>query len=64
MAVYVTDEEKYFVSEASVFRLLKTHDPITSPVAMMIKAVDNLKANTTAIKLLWQTDFTYLNITG
>ena len=30
LAVRFTDEEKYFVSEASVYRLLKAHDLITS----------------------------------
>ncbi|MEI9915122.1 MAG: helix-turn-helix domain-containing protein [Methylovirgula sp.] len=31
LAVRFTDERKYFVSEASVYRLLKAHDLITSP---------------------------------
>ena len=31
LAVRFTDEEKYFVSEASVYRLLKAHDLIASP---------------------------------
>ena len=30
LAVRFTDEQKYFVSEASVYRLLKAHDLITS----------------------------------
>src|SRR4051812_26375764 len=30
LAVRFTDEKKYFVSEASVYRLLKAHDLITS----------------------------------
>src|SRR3954452_13816438 len=33
-----TDEKKYFVSEASVYRLLKAHDLITSPAYVVIKA--------------------------
>jgi putative transposase len=32
LAVRFTDENKYFVSEASVYRLLKAHDLITSPM--------------------------------
>ena len=36
LAVRFTDEKKYFVSEASVYRLLKAHDLITSP-PMFIK---------------------------
>ena len=31
LAVRFTDEKKYFVSEASVYRLLKAHDLITTP---------------------------------
>lgn len=64
LAVRFTDEEKYFVSEASVYRLLKAHDLITSPAYVVIKAADSFKDKTTAINQLWQTDFTYLKITG
>jgi len=38
LAVRFTDEQKYFVSEASVYRLLKAHDLITSPAYVVIKA--------------------------
>ena len=31
LAVKFTDKKNYFVSEASVYRLLKSHDMITSP---------------------------------
>jgi putative transposase len=64
LAVRFTDERKYFVSEASVYRLLKAHDLITSPAYVVIKAADEFKDKTTAINQLWQTDFTYLKITG
>ncbi|MEY9138976.1 transposase-like protein [Bradyrhizobium diazoefficiens] len=37
LAVRFTDERKYFVSEASVYRLLKAHDLITSPAYVVIK---------------------------
>ncbi|MEY9648395.1 transposase InsO family protein [Bradyrhizobium elkanii] len=43
-----TDERKYFVSEASVYRLLKAHDLITSPVYVVIKAANEIKDKTTA----------------
>lgn len=59
-----TDAQKYFVSEASVYRLLKAHDLITSPAYVVIKAANEFKDKTTAINQLWQTDFTYLKITG
>jgi len=64
LAVRFTDEEKYFVSEASVYRLLKAHDLITSPACIVIKAAEEFKDKTTAPNQLWQTDFTYLKITG
>ena len=64
LAVRFTDEMKYFVSEASVYRLLKAHDLITSPAYVVIKAANEFKDKTTAINQLWQTDFTYLKITG
>ena len=40
LAVRFTDEKKYFVSEASVYRLLKAHDLITSPAYVVIKAAN------------------------
>jgi putative transposase len=64
LAVRFTDEQKYFVSEASVYRLLKAHDLIASPAYVVIKAANEFKDKTTAINQLWQTDFTYLKITG
>ena len=64
LAVRFTDEKKYFVSEASVYRLLKAHDLITSPAYIVIKAAEEFKDKTTAPNQLWQTDFTYLKIAG
>ncbi|MGL4438860.1 MAG: IS3 family transposase [Bosea sp. (in: a-proteobacteria)] len=64
LAVRFTDTEKYFVSEASVYRLLKSHDLITSPAYIVIKAADEFKDKTTAPNQLWQTDFTYLKVIG
>ena len=64
LAVRFTDEKSYFVSEASVYRLLKAHDLITSPAYIVIKAADEFKDKTTAPNQLWQTDFTYLKVIG
>ena len=64
LAVTLTDEQRYFVSEASVYRLLKAHDLITSPAFIVMKAAAEFKDKTTAINQLWQTDFTYLKIIG
>lgn len=64
LAVRFTDTEKYFVSEASVYRLLKEHDLITSPAYVVLSAADEFKDKTTAPNQLWQTDFTYLKVIG
>ena len=52
------------MSEASVYRLLKAHDLITSPNFIVMKAASEFKDKTTAPNQLWQTDFTYLKIIG
>ena len=64
LAARFTDTQNYFVSEASVYRLLKSHDLITSPAFIVIKAADEFKDKTTALNQLWQTDFTYLKVIG
>jgi putative transposase len=64
LAVRFSDTERYFVSEASVYRILKAQDLITSPAFIVIKAASEFKDKTTAINQLWQTDFTYLKVIG
>src|SRR6201997_1780579 len=64
LAVRFTETERYFVSEASVYRLLKAHDLITSPAFIVVKAADEFHSKTTAPNQLWQTDFTYLKVIG
>jgi putative transposase len=64
VATRFTDVKKYFVSEASVYRLLKAHDLITSPAFIVVTAADEFKDKTTAPNQLWQTDFTYLKVIG
>jgi transposase InsO family protein/transposase-like protein len=64
LAVRFTDQKRYFVSEASVYRLLKAHDLITSPAFVVIKAADEFRDKTTAPNQMWQTDFTYLKVIG
>jgi putative transposase len=62
--VRFTDEKRYFVSEATVYRLLKAHDLITSPAYVVIKAADEFHTKTTRPNEMWQTDFTYFKIIG
>jgi putative transposase len=64
LATRFTDTNGYFVSESSVYRLLKAHDLITSAAFIVIKAADEFKDKTTAPNQLWQTDFTYLKVIG
>ena len=64
LAVRFTDTKRYFVSESSVYRLLKAHDLITSPAFIVMKAANEFKDKTTAPNQLWQTDFTYLKVFG
>ena len=64
LAVRFTDEQRYFVSEATVYRLLKAHDLITSPAYAVIKAADQFHTKTTRPNQMWQTDFTYFKIIG
>jgi putative transposase len=64
LAVRFTDTKKHFVSEASVYRILKAHDLITSPAFIVVKAADEFRDKTMRPNQLWQTDFTYLKVTG
>ena len=64
LAVRFTDERRYFVSEATVYRLLKAHDLITSPAFVVIKAAEAFHTKTTRPNEMWQTDFTYFKIIG
>jgi putative transposase len=64
VAVNFTDTEGCFVSEASVYRLLRDRGLITSPAFILMKAADEFTDKTTAPDQLWQTDFTYLKVIG
>jgi transposase-like protein len=64
LAVRFTDGQSYFVSKASVYRLLKARGLIASPAFIVIKAAGAFKDKTTAPNQAWQTDFTYLKVIG
>lgn len=64
LALRFTDTRHYFVSEASVYRVLKAHDLVTSPAFVVIKAADEFHEKATRPNQLWQTDFTYLKVIG
>ena len=64
LACRITDTQGYFISESSVYRILKSHDLITSPAYILMQAGDSFKNPTRRIHELWQTDFTYFRIIG
>jgi transposase InsO family protein len=64
VAVAFTDRQRCYISEASVYRLLKAEGLLTSPAFIVLKAADRFAHPTTAINQLWQTDFTYLKVIG
>ena len=64
IAVTFTDRERSYISEASVYRLLRAEGLLTSPAFIVIKAAERFANPTTAINQLWQTDFTYLKVIG
>ena len=61
---FIDQKNKYFVSEASVYRCLKSHDLISAPAYIIVKAADEFRRKTTAPNQMWQTDFTYLKVIG
>lgn len=62
LAWHITDTHDYFVSESSVYRILKSHDLITSPQFMVMRAADTFQHPTSRVNELWQTDFTYFKV--
>ena len=59
-----TDQNGYFISESSVFRILKRFDLVESPAFRVLSAADKFKHPTRRVHELWQTDFTYFKIKG
>ena len=64
LACRITDTKGYFISESSVYRILKSHDLITSPAYILMQAGDSFKNPTQRIHELLQTDFTYFRVVG
>ncbi len=64
LAWYITDREGYFISESSVYRILKSYDLVASPAYIVMKAADKFSNPTKTVNELWQTDFTYFKIIG
>ena len=62
LAWYITDKQGYYISESTVYRILKAHDLVTSPVYNVITALDKFPQPTKTVHELWQTDFTYFKV--
>jgi transposase InsO family protein len=64
LAWHITDKEGYFLSESSVYRILRDYDLLPSPEYIVLKAAEKFANPTTRVHELWQTDFTYFKIIG
>ena len=64
LAWHITDSQGYFISESSVYRILKAYDLVASPAFMVLSAKDRFDQPTKHIHELWQTDFTYFKVTA
>ena len=62
LAWYFVDQKKYFISESSVYRILKGYDLVQSPVFEMVSAKDKFEKPTKQVHELWQTDFTHFKV--
>ena len=58
LAWHMTDNEEYFISESSVYLILKAYDLLNSPAFQMIAADDRFANPTRRVNEMWQTDFT------
>jgi putative transposase len=64
IAIKLTDEQRIFISESSVYRILKTQGLITTPAHILLSAANEFKDKPCFVHELWQTDFTYFKILG
>jgi putative transposase len=64
LAFHITDKKGWFISESSVYRILKEYNLITSPKWILMAAADEFKDKTKHVHQQWQTDFTYFKIIG
>ena len=64
LAWNITDNYNYYISESSVYRILKENGLITTPSFRVMSASDSFTDKTTSVNQMWQTDFTYFKIIG
>ncbi|MDA1329600.1 MAG: IS3 family transposase [Chloroflexi bacterium] len=56
------EKKGYFVSDSSVYRILKSYDLIQDPAFEVITAKDRFENPTKRVNEMWQTDFTQFKI--
>ena len=64
LACDMTDKYGYYVSESSVYRILKSRGLIQAPAFEVVKAADKFHHPTVRVNQMWQTDFTYFKVIG
>lgn len=64
LAYHITDNQGWFISESSVYRILKSRGLITSPAYIVMAAADEFKDKPERVHQQWQIDFTYFKIIG
>ena len=62
LAYHITDTRGFFISESSVYRVLKKANLVTSPAYIVMSASSEFKDKTSRVHQMWQTDFTYFKI--
>lgn len=64
LAYHITDTQGWFISESSVYRILKSRGLITSPAYIVMAASNEFKDKPDRVHQQWQIDFTYFKIIG
>ena len=62
LALYITDKLSYYISESTVYRILKAHDLVTNPLYTVITAYEKFPQPTKRVNELWQTDFNFFKV--
>lgn len=60
----LSDERGIFISESSVYRILKSKGLVTTPSHILLAASNEYTRKTMFVHQMWQTDFTYFKIIG
>ncbi len=64
LAWHLTDHHELYISESSVYRILREYGLLTAPAHIVLTAADEFRDKTSRPNQMWQTDFTYFKIIG